>query len=455
MLCSDEIKIVESLLARSFEFDCFNMQLSQQRDEDPVKYIGAGFVKQSPNGTIECKLYAKYVENDALFRCDKTQPGQLYARGEMFSLRASGQAGIHWEGSDLIVGTDRISDGGGLEVVAKAKIDRLVSRFPASEVSDSVICVFRVENWTDWEWLDCDGLIFNNSLGQEYHVSSERCGDAIAVQVSSTDRLPENITSRLGEALSFVLARAPQPVMWIRERDGLRTLKITGPVDQDRRVRLFPPIDLKNPWYRGDVRRLFCLYIQYITSDPAAHWHHCSAQLFHAQEASCNALDAWGTGLCVALEGVAGLLPHERSGDHDHQIAEVRKVVRKWLECRNFDSSIADRANGLLSQLVQVRVKDRIQPLIESGVVEKRLLDAWSKLRNSRAHAARANEETFIPAVLQEILDQINAVTTLLYQLVFCLVEYEGPHVNYANHGFPDCRHNNRKDLVDEKVKQD
>ena len=87
-------------------------------------------------------------------------------------------------------------------------------------------------------------------------------------------------------------------------------------------------------------------------------------------------------------------------------------------------TTTGQRALGLLSQLRQPRVKDRVKPLVESGAVNNELVRAWSALRPRAAHAVLIDIDSAGKKEIQDMLDQIGRVTTLMYQMKSHLIGY-------------------------------
>jgi len=141
-------------------------------------------------------------------------------------------------------------------------------------------------------------------------------------------------------------------------------------------------------------------------------------------------------GLCVAVEGIAKLVPYTRSRVDDEVIATIQQVVTRWLDKRRFKEKIKNRAKGLLSQLQNVRVQDRLQSLINSGHLDDAAVTTWNTLRNKGVHSLKAKLEGNDDRDIQEELDHIHQVYVCMYQITFSLIGYEGTFSNYASTGF-------------------
>ena len=87
--------------------------------------------------------------------------------------------------------------------------------------------------------------------------------------------------------------------------------------------------------------------------------------------------------------------------------------------------------------LSNVRPQDRVPPLIASGRITKAYADAWPKLRNRNVHPKQIDPQGMDKAEFQMIFDLINKTTTFMYEIIFHLIDYAGPHADYGQHGFP------------------
>lgn len=83
------------------------------------------------------------------------------------------------------------------------------------------------------------------------------------------------------------------------------------------------------------------------------------------------------------------------------------------------------------------RMKDRLEPLIESGQIHSRHIKIWNKLRNPSVHAGEEIAENSIAR--QKWVDHIGAVAVLLYHLTFYLIGYAETYTDYSQHNWPSA----------------
>ena len=58
-----EKDLIVALKQGRLNIDCVRMELVQNSQHKPVKYIGGGYIKQDDNGVIIFKIYTKEIEN--------------------------------------------------------------------------------------------------------------------------------------------------------------------------------------------------------------------------------------------------------------------------------------------------------------------------------------------------------------------------------------------------------
>jgi hypothetical protein len=185
--------------------------------------------------------------------------------------------------------------------------------------------------------------------------------------------------------------------------------------------------------------RLFGKYIEYVSNDSYTILsRRCSRYLHNAREASANSIDAWTIGLCVAVEKLSRLVDYVEADADKWQRLAVQRLVRRWLKCKRWSNTrVGQRAIGLLSSLSDARLKDRLERLVQSGRIDQDHIGIWSKLRNPSVHAGgNIGDNT---TERQKWLDDIGAVTVLMYQITFYLIGYTESYTDYSQQNWPSA----------------
>src|SRR5665213_841664 len=242
----------------------------------------------------------------------------------------------------------------------------------------------------------------------------------------------------MDEAAKFLTAKS---VEWrvLQRHDGNRGfIELTSASARSVVTRMDPPItrSINGYWQNGWV--LYTKYLEYVLqTTKRSYWNHCTSHLHNAREASANALDAWAVGLAVAVEGMVELVPFTQDKSEKEKIKKFKEWILEQIRSRKKFQLFEKRMGGLLGMLSNVRLQDRMAPLIASGHVTGAYANAWSKLRNRHVHPKGVDPQRMDSKEFQEIFDLINKTTTFMYEIVFYLIGYSGMHSDYGQHGYP------------------
>ena len=95
------------------------------------------------------------------------------------------------------------------------------------------------------------------------------------------------------------------------------------------------------------------------------------------------------------------------------------------------------RIKGFINSFGARRPQDKMHDLASKGYVDRDYITAWTYLRNRHVHPKLKDLKKPDAAAMQELLDLIHRVETLLRQLTFYLINYSGPFTDYGTSGFP------------------
>ena len=413
------------------EIDCPLIILSSSNGE----YRGPGGIVQGDGGTLSFKMHCQSEPSGSvsqmLGRISRATPGKLIPTADLFDLVATDYTGTNWKAHSISPNTTSYSTTG--RTLIRGSLRSLYQEQPvAPPLRNAVILTFFDQNTSEWDAL----LALEHCIGAPYTGYNVECSKAEQGQVSfslrSHSSLPEDCWFRVVEALRFVLADLVSPSI-VEECGGAKrklTLYARPPRSRSQQM---PPI--RTGWRKNqpEALRMFERYLQLVTTEAAKGFSHpCSAHLSHAIEASANSAEAWAVGLCVAFEGIAGLLPNVVSPEDTKAAAKARRVASMLLKRSNFSLAFQGRVRGVLGQLANARVQDRLQPLAHSGFFDSKHLDAWKALRHRRVHGAMTDPTEFDDAEIQRTIDQIMSITVGVYQMVFYLMGYTGIYSDYS-----------------------
>jgi hypothetical protein len=146
-----------------------------------------------------------------------------------------------------------------------------------------------------------------------------------------------------------------------------------------------------------------------------------------------------GLALGIAVEGLTKCLYADVGTPSDEWQAAVTTLknhVAKWsgeaATPIEIVRRIQQRVGGMVGNLSSVSTQDRLHALAERGAIDKEDIQLWKELRHPAAHAdSREGRD------LQKFVDKCQAVTTLLYQLIFKVIGYEGVYTDYSTYHYP------------------
>lgn len=242
---------------------------------------------------------------------------------------------------------------------------------------------------------------------------------------------PEMVEAIL-ESLSIVTA---SPVKWClldHVSCGLRRIRIRMPQTPVGASRVGPPVCLRVPSVAS--WRLFDLCVAYYdrlgSSDAPT-----LGQIFSMiVDAGRSSIEVESIVLSAAVEvllrhHVALKAPNGSAPDFTSDTNRLRVLVQ---DERELGDRFRDRLLGFLGSLGNPRAKDQLEWLRARGLINKKQIAAFGKLRNASAHGAMTSADC-----LQEQVDLCAEVLVLAYHVLFALVGYEGEYIDYSKRDFP------------------
>jgi hypothetical protein len=438
----------EALYRRELRIDCTNITLTQNTDQDPLRFIGNGYIHQQPDGTLNLYMYASpndEVAPAALFRISAM--ANFLARDKYFSLCAVAYSGDEWTCDSVRAECDVY----GRELIIRGRLYEIRRAESGPEGTSPFFLEIQIYQELGFQHMSFVKTMhdFESAYQRRLSTFQTRFGscearsleDRFFWHLSSQSPMPDNLHDLAVAALEFLAARTAVPRVVEYHRGADKTLRLLSPRPLSERTRLRRPlssqhlVDLEMPW------RLFNRYLEYLASYSGSGWHPCVLHLHNAIEASANSLDAARLGLCVAVEGLAKLVPILESEEEKKAIKKLSKTMRCVLKRFKLSgTTLGQRAEGLLSTLNIPRLKDRLESLVQAGVIRPTLIKAWDDLRHGAAHAAGFDIDYAKPEATQKLLIGIDKVTTLMYEIIFHLIGYEEEYTDYSEPDWPPRR---------------
>ena len=96
------------------------------------------------------------------------------------------------------------------------------------------------------------------------------------------------------------------------------------------------------------------------------------------------------------------------------------------------NDSMKNRVLGMIGSFRIPSATDKMRVLVDKGVITDDQYSDWKKLRNPIAHSYLS---TGIPT--PDMIQLLQSCEVLFYHLVFRVIGYEGPYVEYSTLGWP------------------
>lgn len=440
-------EVIDNFKAGRFEIDCKRMVILQNK-ADGSRFEGQGYIRQNAEGILIFKMYVeKWQIADRmkfLEQVFENRSGKIYEDDSYYDLVVTDRKGTEWSAGRIIASIKTgLSDdpplvSGNLgslraeELVSQAYSSIRLHFFNRYEIPLNKMG----ENEVHGErWIVRDRDEFD---GQEGRFSVRRYDDDTVIEVQSDSKFGSDFDLRIQEALQFITAK---PAFWrarVQADNERAVIELASPTRRPPRTQFGPPIDPHSTGFYECGWKLFSCFLGYVQSKTnGTYWNPMAYHLYNACEATANSMDAWAVGYSVAVEALASLLT---LGEREEKQTQNRAIQTILKECIRGNAELAkhqERLGSLIGMLGQESVKDKLYNLAEQGYVEKQYINSWSELRNRCVHPKIKDLKKADSAATQSLLNLLHEVETLMRQIVYYLIEYNGPFTDYGAPGFP------------------
>lgn len=433
---------IEAFRRGRFEIDLLRITLRQDGAAEPEDFTGPGTVRQGEDGRIELKCHASLPADRDMFanmsRDMNRKSGEVFLDDDHFQCSAVDLWGEAWEGGRLLIHPSWSMPLNAGTIYAHATHLRRAKDVRGGR--PRLRLIFFKQEHKDWKALlgpQHSITLVNMPVSFTLQATADR-EDQVTVQIEAEQGLPQAFERRLVEALQFVLAQSLQVAISDQTNTSSRVLELRSAVARDWRANPYPPLATHTTQFSAGVVELLRLYLDFLYAWPDEDmWHPCTAYLALVRNANAMSLDAWALTLGVAVEGMARLIDYDPVANveaHDR----FRAAASTWMDTESISDELRLRVLGMLSQLDHVRPSDLMKSLIPAGHALHDDIKAWTRLRNKAVHTRQVTRVDVLPDRLQQSIDEVHAVTRLLYAIVFHHIAYSGPYTDYAERGFPE-----------------
>ena len=241
--------------------------------------------------------------------------------------------------------------------------------------------------------------------------------------------LPTAFQHRLLETVRFVTSTFVSWVMNETFQDGIRTLELCKLRLANKGI-IPEPLDARGN--DKDFYQLLDRYFQYsLENAQGENYAPLSTKLGGLYPLKEVWLDTIALMIGVAVESVMKDLPD--FAKPEQALLDEVTVISNAIEATSVGENTKKRALGSISGIKSSRVEDKLRFLKNIGVITDDVIAQWKNLRNKTAHGSLHVD----PRLLQELLNDIYSVMTLINKLVFLRIGYDGKYSDYSQTGWP------------------
>ncbi|TBR56513.1 hypothetical protein B4U84_29370 [Westiellopsis prolifica IICB1] len=450
----------------SLHINCPKISLFKELINSQKIYQGSGSITRTSEGQLELEL-SYFDDNSWLLLLEHIKElgekrgsltvisdksagiGKIVPEEEYFSLSAIDSQGREWTSTRVLIGERRFQNN---LVTLVAQLNEISYTIQLLSNENASMCLqlcgdINIPHNTlmqTEEELECFGFLSTAhffACGYEFFIKHQ--DDITIIKVNSDcDELPAFLETRICEALQFVLGDL---ITWSTlelNQSTQRTIRIRPLLNKNNQTKLRPPIRFEQLDITKDIWKLYENYLQHILKYSERVLHPLSGWIARIIEAKTVCLESEILTLSVAVESLLTIEPlkqlsekqaslDDEPDDESNNLQSQISLIQSVIEPLNLDNSLRRRLTGSLGNIKSVSAMDRLRNLVDKGLLDQELVDAWKKVRNSAAHGYVLEPEEF-----GKYHKLSNQVTVLFNHLVFLTIGYVGKYTDYSEDGW-------------------
>jgi len=433
-------EIPEAFRKGNLELWCPKMIIRKQGGEQSNEKMGSGIIRQDDKKQIKFILLERSPSSlsdiikkkiGEIFEVGKIIPGDKY-----YSLEAIDISGNTWKADRFLISQSIGPEGsiirGNIYVLEQKKPYKFVNDFISLEIFHDVNLPLildskELKKMANGEEYINRKIAIINVCETEFKIMNENGILTISAEAEKRE-LPENIETRIIEALQFVTSKT---ISWGILQKGNSITNFRSSDRESYPTNISMPIDFEHADRDGKwCWRLFGKYIEHIykfKGENSFEMHPLSAWLNFIRNTSVGSIFTKGLGLGIAVEGILKCEYSKNNAKCNENIDDFEKMIN---HVKSFEGSenIRIRTIGAINYMKQIRAKDRLYALKEEGVVREEDVKAWDNIRNRGAHARPPEGEE-----MQVWIDSCYKTKVLINHLIFNAIGYKGKYTDYGN----------------------
>lgn len=434
-----ELDFARAIKDGTLDLICPEMELLVCPGYHDVAVIGTGVIRSDKHG----RLYFRMVwpmdgPCHEVLRPHKS-PGEMYGPDDHVMLRAVDEAGREWRSNWMIVDVSgqipipnyrlRKNLATIMHSRTRTKSDQSFVRILIPDTPPLPFDALTQERKTVGE----REIAWQSSLDHHTHQIGEaevvfrRKGDNwLSVYASRKGPFMPTWPGLLCHALEFATAQTMTPAVVTREFNEREDLGLfSGPFW--RFATPMPgPVHFDGPEGASDFWRILELFFKHVELKQFED-NPLLDELAGVRRGAQGSFQAACLILGVGIESLSNIL---LAREVPPSICdEVRRAIVAHVEAWSGDGSVKKRVLGMLDRLGSVSAADRLYAWARRTSTPQTLLDAWKRLRHSKAHGTVEDED-------QRLYDLYYSALELHYRLVASAIGYDGPITPTSERGW-------------------
>lgn len=429
-------KVIDTLLKYTFEIDCAEITLTQNKSDSPRVYSGPGTIYQNEDGSLEFKIFHKCNSTtDSSFIISGSEVGKIIPNERYYNLRAIDTNDDVWVSERILLKNEYMLFPSQTIIIKNhlRKITKTTPRFDSQEKESIIIIPTKLRfPYNKYEKTNQNGLILNHCIinHQDLEIEFKEHDKYTRIYTKSNiTNIDEKFKDVLIEAINITQgALSPISLLSLHIDDYIKTT-IYSIVDYKLNNELPSFITMNRPDEFESFSKFIISYIETIKSahsDFYSYWYKINRSYQAGIETSALSLT-------VAIEGIVKKKFLQFGKVDELTLTKINQAKRS-IKSTKIKSEIKSRLLSLNGQLKNPTIKSALKGLYSNGCIEEIHLDGWVKLRNQSAHAD--DMENTITAQ-QILIDNYFVCLTLFYMLFLSNINYDGPYTCFHIRGWP------------------
>jgi len=284
---------IDKFVSNAFEIDCFNISLTQKKENEPIVYSGPGTIYQDNHGILRLKFYSKIldVKKELSNQFKYNPPGKILTDDNYYTLKAVDMTGKEWVSDNIMVSPDMSLPVGGQVVKSSLSEIETIGEGATTEQNHLLIIVpgkYEIpcnekEDLPNGGWRLSRSVFSANNVDFDLK-DHENC---LIINANSTPEYIEaDSIKKILEALSVITGLIIKPVVIKYTQQGRSVLKIKSVSDTYSNKKFPKPFNHSTP---ADIQSFSCFLGKYMAaidapfSDLYGFWH----KVNRAWQANC------------------------------------------------------------------------------------------------------------------------------------------------------------------------